>query len=173
MSTLDRQVLEWAREAGKEITKTMEGWIDRNVVPEKKLFSFLYYPQIGTNPPKFKTDYDVISDRDILPTEEKFLGKASAIVFVVLVDKNGYLPTHNNRFSQPLTGDKAVDLVNNRTKRIFNDRTGIAAARNTGPYLMQRYKRDTGEVIVDLSVPIMLKGKHWGGLRFGYRPVTK
>ena len=89
------------------------------------------------------------------------------IVFAVLVDRNSYLPTHNQRYSQPLTGNLANDLVNNRTKRMFNDRTGLAAARNKAPFLIQRYQRDTGETMWDVSSPIYVKGKHWGGFRVG------
>jgi methyl-accepting chemotaxis protein len=76
---------------------------------------------------------------------------------------------HNKKFSQPLTGDYDVDLVNNRTKRIFSDRTGKRCGANTKPFLLQTYKRDTGEVMHDLSVPIYVNGKHWGGFRVGYR----
>jgi methyl-accepting chemotaxis protein len=93
------------------------------------------------------------------------------MVYAVMVDKFGYLPSHNVRYSQPLTGNLAIDLVNNRTKRIFNDRTGLAAARNKAPFLIQRYQRDTGEVMADLSVPVMVKGQHWGAVRLGYRAV--
>lgn len=39
--------------------------------------------------------------------------------------------------------------------------------------LLQTYKRDTGEIMHDLSVPIRIKGRHWGGLRLGYRPETQ
>ncbi len=100
---------------------------------------------------------------------DKYYKKSERIAFVVAVDRNGYLPTHNSRYSQPLTGDRQKDLVNNRTKRIFNDKTGLAAARNTQPYLLQRYFRDTGEVMYDLSVPIFIKDRHWGAIRFGYK----
>jgi methyl-accepting chemotaxis protein len=75
------------------------------------------------------------------------------------------------RYSQPLTGNLAHDLVNNRTKRIFNDRTGIAAARSKAPYFIQRYQRDTGEVMADRSVPVVVRGEHWGAVRLGYRAV--
>ena len=60
-------------------------------------------------------------------------------------------------------------MVNNRTKRIFSDRTGARCGSNTKPFLLQTYKRDTGEVMHDLSVPIHVDGKHWGGFRIGYR----
>ncbi len=90
------------------------------------------------------------------------------VVFAGAVDINGYFPTHNTRYSQPLTGDIEIDTVNNRTKRIFDDPTGIAAAQNTNPYLQQIYQRDTGETMWDISAPIMVNGIHWGGFRIGF-----
>jgi len=91
------------------------------------------------------------------------------LAYAGAVDNNGYFPTHNKKFSQPLTGDYATDIINNRTKRIFSDRTGKRCGSNTKPFLLQTYKRDTGEVMHDLSVPIHVEGKHWGGFRVGYR----
>jgi len=58
--------------------------------------------------------------------------------------------------------------VRNRTKRIFDDRTGIRAAQNTSPFLLQTYMRDTGEIMNDMSTPIIIDGRHWGGVRIGY-----
>jgi methyl-accepting chemotaxis protein len=65
-----------------------------------------------------------------------------------------------------------VDIVNNRTKRIFSDRTGKRCGSNTQPFLLQTYKRDTGEVMHDLSAPIYVNGQHWGGFRIGYRSAA-
>jgi methyl-accepting chemotaxis protein len=48
---------------------------------------------------------------------------------------------------------------------IGTDRSCISS-----PVLLQPYSRDTGELMHDLSVPIMVNGRHWGGLRLGYRP---
>ena len=72
---------------------------------------------------------------------------------------------------EPLTGNLATDLLNNRTKRIFNDKTGLAAAKSAAPFLLQRYQRDTGETMVDLSVPVFVRGMHWGAVRLGFRAV--
>jgi methyl-accepting chemotaxis protein len=36
-------------------------------------------------------------------------------------------------------------------------------------FLLQTYRRDTGELMHDISAPITLKGRHWGGFRIGYR----
>jgi hypothetical protein len=170
LTAQDRRILAYARDCAGRITKTMESWIDSNRVSKERLFAYIYYPVIGTDPQKFTTDYDKLSDKEIFPIQEECLAKEPEIKFVVTVDKNGYLPTHNATYSKPLSGRRQIDLVYNRTKRIFNDRTGIKAARNMAPFLLQTYQRDTGEMMKDLSVPLIVGGQHWGGLRFGYMP---
>jgi len=167
----EKEMLGLALDFSRRCGEAMEGWIAAKEVTEERLFSALYFPIPNTDPPKFTTDWDRLSDRDIQAIQEAVLTRAGTIVFAVLVDKHGYLPTHNLRYSQPLTGNAANDLVNNRTKRIFNDKTGISAARSTAPFLIQRYQRDTGEQMVDLSVPVYVKGAHWGAVRIGYRLV--
>jgi len=171
MSAQEREMVTLVTDLAKKCAATLERWIASKEITEEKLFSFLYYPILNTDPPKYNTDYDRLSDRDILPLEEAVLAKSPVIVFVVMVDKNGYLPTHNTKYSLPLTGNRAVDLVNNRTKMMFIDRTGITAARNQSPFLFQRYQRDTGETMVDLSAPIFVRGTHWGAVRIGYRAI--
>src|SRR5512140_833893 len=167
LSSQEREMLDLGNEFARRCTETLERWLAKKEVTPERLSSFLYYPMPDTDPPKFTTDYDKLSDRDILAIEEAILAQSPTIIYTVMVDKNGYLPTHNQRYSQPLTGNKASDLVNNRTKRIFNDRTGLAAAQSTAPFLIQRYQRDTGETMADVSVPIFLGGKHWGAVRIG------
>jgi len=169
LTAQEREMLALGNEFARRATETLEKWLAAKEVTPERLFSFLYYPMPNTDPPKFTTDYDKLSDRDILPIQESILARSPAIVFTVTVDKNGYLPTHNQRYSMPLTGNLASDLVNNRTKRIFNDKTGLAAAQNTAPWLVQNYQRDTGETMADLSVLIFVQGKHWGAVRIGYR----
>jgi methyl-accepting chemotaxis protein len=119
----------------------------------------------GQNP-KFHTRFDTFADKAVLVFQDKYLDSED-FIFAVGVDENGYLPTHNTKFQKPLTGDPAQDLVGNRTKRVFNDPVGAAAAKNVEASLKQVYKRDTGETLWDVSSPIYVKGKHWGGFRIG------
>jgi methyl-accepting chemotaxis protein len=170
----EREMLALCNEFARRVTETVEKWLAGKEVTPERLFSCLYYPVANTDPPKFNTDYDRLSDREgpggFVDIQENIYNRApNVIVYTVTVDKNGYLPTHNRRYSMPLTGNLASDLVNNRTKRIFNDRTGLAAAQNTAPFLVQNYQRDTGETMADLSVPVFIQGKHWGAVRIGYR----
>ncbi len=174
LSSQEREMLALGNEFARRITETVEKWLATREVTPERLFSFLYYPVPNTDPPKFTTDYDRLSDRDgpggFADIQEQIYNRApTVIIYTVTVDRNGYLPTHNKRYSMPLTGNLASDLVNNRTTRIFNDKTGIAAAQSTAPFLIQNYQRDTGETMADLSVPVMVQGKHWGAVRIGYR----
>jgi methyl-accepting chemotaxis protein len=171
LTAQEQEMLAAATEFARRCGETLEKWVAAKETTHEKLFSSLYYPVAKTDPPKFTTDWDRLADRDIQAIEEAVLAKSPVLIYAVMVDKFGYLPTHNARYSQPLTGNLAMDLVNNRTKRIFNDHTGIAAARNVAPFLIQRYQRDTGEVMADLSVPVMVAGSHWGAVRLGYRAL--
>jgi HAMP domain-containing protein len=116
--------------------------------------------------PKYHTRYDAYTDRAVLAFQDKFL-EYEDFIFAVGVDVKGYLPTHNSRYQKPITGIPEQDLAGNRTKRVFDDPVGAAAAKNLQPILLQVYQRDTGETLWDVSSPIMVKGKHWGGFRIG------
>lgn len=63
-------------------------------------------------------------------------------------------------------------LSHSRYRRIFNDRTGLASARNARPFLLQTYRRDMGGgrfvVLKEATAPIHVGGRHWGGLRLAF-----
>lgn len=169
LDQFDLQVKDWAMECRDEVTKQFDLLLTSGQLNMPKLFDTFYIPIPNTDPQKFRTQYDTLSDGIVRPIIDKILQRHSRLVFVVIVDRNGYLPTHNSRFNRPLTGNSVEDAKGNRTKRIFSDRTGLAAARNQEPYLLQRYSRDTGEVMSDLSVPIIVQNRHWGAVRIGYK----
>jgi len=151
----------------KLVGKILEEAIDNGVFGVNDAFDTAYVEIPGFNPPKYHTKYDFYLDKALLAMEDEFL-KDESIVYAVAVDHNGYLPTHNTRYQQPISGDQQKDLVGNRTKRIFNDPVGLQAARNEQQAFRQVYNRDTGETMWDLSTPIIVKGKHWGGFRIGF-----
>ena len=133
------------------------------------LFDRNYRPVPNTSPQKYNTAFDSFFDQYISPVQEEILSRQGTLFFAICVDDNGYVASHNLRYAKPLTGDTEVDRVNNRTKRIFNDKTGLKAAQNTEPFLLQTYMRDTGEIMNDISTPIKINNRHWGAVRLGYR----
>jgi methyl-accepting chemotaxis protein len=154
---MEVQILEAIERAVKNRSVTLEDLFDRN------------YAQIpNTLPQKFSTRFDSFFDKAISPFQEVILSRDNKVLYAICVDNNGYVPCHNLRYSKPLTGDPEIDKNNNRTKRMFNDKTGISCARNTDGFLLQTYRRDTGEILNDMSKPLVINNKHWGGIRVGY-----
>jgi len=132
------------------------------------VFDQAYKPIAGSNPPRFTTSYDKAVEGDLQAIFDSVLTRLPGCVYALAVDNRGYAPTHNSKFSQPANGVYEHDLAFTRNKRIFDDPVGKNLASNQKPFLFQTYMRDTGEVINDLSMPIMLDGRHWGAVRVGF-----
>jgi methyl-accepting chemotaxis protein len=169
LTAQDREVLSAAEQLATEASQILEQWITTQAIAEDTLFSRMYYPIPKTEPRKFSSPYDALSDRDIAGPEDRVLARFPMLQYAILTDVNGYVPTHNTRFAQPLTGNMAQDYINNRTKRLLGDLASFAAAHNEAHYLLQRTRLETGDVVYDLSVPVIVRGKHWGCVRIGYR----
>ena len=159
-----------AIDAAAKVGELFEEVIASGKLSEADLFDRDYQTIAGTNPEKFKTRFDGLADQVLPAIQEPIIeAHGDIVLYAIAVDENGYCATHNKRSSRPLTGDYETDLLNNRTKRIFGNRTEARAAANKEPFLLQTYKRDTGQVIHDLAAPIYVNGRHWGGFRMGYK----
>lgn len=150
----------------KAVGRIMEEAIDNGVFTVQDAFDKDYVAIPGFEPPKFHSKYDFYTDKALLSLQDEYLRNPNAL-FAIAVDINGYLPTHNSRYQQAITGDKEKDKVGNRTKRIFDDPVGLAAAKNQTEGFVQAYARDTGESLMDISSPIFVKGRQWGNFRVG------
>jgi len=165
-----QRIYDLAQEGASQIAARFEADIEQGRISLEDLFDRQYQPIPNTQPARFQTRFDRYTDQVLPAIQEPLLPRHEGLVFAIACTQQGYVPTHNQAFSQPLTGDVQVDTINNRTKRKFADRTGIRCGSHQQPVLLQTYTRDTGELMHDLSVPIMVKGRHWGGLRLGYKP---
>jgi hypothetical protein len=166
---LDAVGKELAVKGAKGIEKILNKAVDEKVITVDDLFDENYVLISPSPPLKFRTRFDSFLDKSIQSFEDSILTSDLRADYAIAVDRNGYLPTHNSKFSKPLTGDPDTDLANNRGKRFFNDKLGIAAARNKGEVLVQCYERDNGQKLCDFAAPIFVKGKHWGAFRIAMR----
>jgi methyl-accepting chemotaxis protein len=167
--TTHHRLTEIVREAAQAASTALEACVDRKEFSLEELFDRNYVPIPNTDPVKYRTRYDQVADRILPGVQEPILDRNREVTYAIACDTGGYVPTHNRRFSQPLTGDKAKDFVGNRTKRIFGDPVGRQCGSHELPFLLQTYRRDTGEIMHDISAPIVVKGRHWGGFRIGYK----
>ncbi|OHC69767.1 MAG: chemotaxis protein [Rhodocyclales bacterium RIFCSPLOWO2_02_FULL_63_24] len=153
----------------KSMSKAFSDAVDRGQIKVDDLFDSNYVAIPNTKPQKFHTKFDGFCDKLLPPIQEAVLDSNKEVAYSIACDRRGYVPTHNNRFCQPLTGDEKKDFVGNRTKRVFADPVGKRCGDHELPFLLQTYRRDTGEIMHDISAPIYVKGRHWGGVRIGYR----
>ena len=160
---------EVVKQAALAVAQIFERAVDSGKIRIEDLFDDRYQPVANTRPQKFKTRFDDFTDQNVSALQESVLDQCKWAVYAICIDRNSYVPTHNRKFSQPLTGNEKVDFVNNRTKRLFDDPVGKRCGAHEQPFLLQTYRRDTGEVMHDISAPIMVKGRHWGGFRIGYK----
>ena len=163
-----------AMQAGTELTRIFENGIASGEISIDDMFDESYVEIPGTNPVQHRTRILGWADRALPPFQEDFLAKDPRMVFCVMIDRNGYLPVHNNIYSHPQRpGDVVWNTANSRNRRIFNDAAGLAAGRNLRSYLIQSYARDMGNgktiMMREIDVPIRVNGRHWGGFRTAYK----
>ena len=164
-----RQMAERAAECAAHIGKVLEAAIASGRLSEADVFDRDYRLIPGTRPQKYHTRYDAYTDEVFPAVQEAVIDAHEGVVYAGAVDVNGYFPTHNRRYAQSPTGNHDKDLLIDRTKRIFDDPVGRRCGAHRSPVLLQTYRRDTGELMHDVSVPIRVCGRHWGGFRIGYR----
>jgi methyl-accepting chemotaxis protein len=163
-----------AMEAGTALTRMFENAVTTGVIAIDDMFDTDYVEIPDTNPLQHRSKILDWADRALPPFQEAFLSKDPRMVFCVMIDRNGYLPVHNEIYSHPQRpGDVAWNTANSRNRRIFNDPAGLAAGRNQRAYLIQSYARDMGNgntvMMREIDVPIRVRGRHWGGFRTAYK----
>lgn len=173
IETPDTPLIEICKHRAGEIAAAFEAAVDSGRISLSDLFDADYQPVAGSNPEQVLTRFTAFTDAALPAIQEPVLTMDERIVFCAAIDRNGYLPTHNLVYSKPQGNDPVWNAANCRNHRIFADRTGLGAGRNTRPFLLQAYRRDMGGgnfvLMKDVSAPITVKGRHWGGLRIGYK----
>lgn len=101
--------------------------------------------------------------------QEALLSATAPVVHAVACDRKGCLPTHSACFARPLTGGCGTDFVGRRSKRLFDAPVGRRCGEQRLRFLAQTCRRGAGEVMRDVSTPVMVRGSHRGGDRTGYR----
>ena len=169
----NREFIELAIGTAEKIGQAIEALIHSGQVTAEMMFDNRYESVPGTNPVQYHKPYVEALEQVLWPIQEPLLEADSRMVFCSAVDRNAYLPVHNKKYSHPQRPDDVEwNTANSRNKRIFDDRAGLSAARNTRPYLIQSYPRDMGGgnivMMWEIDAPIRVLGRHWGGFRAGY-----
>jgi methyl-accepting chemotaxis protein len=169
----NREIISRAINAANDISRGLERLVDEGKLTQEDLFDNNYIAIAGTDPPQHRTRFLTALEDALPPIQEVLLASDPRMVFCVAVDRNAYLPVHNRKYSLPQRpGETGWNTAHSRNRRIFDDRAGLAAARNVRPYIIQVYPRDMGNGVTimmrEIDAPIRIFGKHWGGFRTAY-----
>jgi methyl-accepting chemotaxis protein len=170
----NREIISRAIDTANEVSRLLEALVEQKKLTKDDLFDNHYVVIDGTDPVQYRTRFLPVLEDALPPIQEALLASDERMVFCAVVDRNGYLPVHNRKYSFPQRpGEKVWNTANSRNRRIFDDRAGLAAARNVRPYIIQVYPRDMGNGVTvmmrEIDAPIRIFGKHWGGFRSAYK----
>jgi methyl-accepting chemotaxis protein len=173
VETSDAPLIRVVIDTARRISQAFETAVERDDIRLDQLMDEKYREISGTDPKQYLTDYVSFTDRILPPIQDPIQKSDPRIVFCVAWAKGGYLPTHNPNYRLPQGPDPVWNNANCRNRRLFNDRAVKKVAANTRPFLLQTYRRDMGGgnfvLMKDLSSPILVRGRHWGAFRMGFR----
>ncbi|MHA7850576.1 methyl-accepting chemotaxis protein [Roseovarius sp.] len=173
VQTVDTPYVDAVCDAAAAISRIFEESVTRGAISVHDLFDEAYTVIPGSDPQQHMTRFVHFTDRMLPGIQEPMLNFSEQVVFCAATDRNGYIATHNLKFSRPQdAGAVEWNAKHSRNRRIFNDRVGLRAGQSQRPFLVQAYRRDMGggeyRMMKDVSAPITVNGRHWGGLRLAY-----
>jgi len=133
------------------------------------LFDRRFQQIAGTDPAQYHTSYDEAFAKRFQPYYDRLASEVKGCdLAVICVGEEAYPPTHVSKYCQPQKpGEKAWNTAHARDKRFHNaNRMLHRTSTDTSPFVFQAYVRDVGDIFGLVSVPVYVKGKHWGGLMF-------
>jgi len=174
IETADSKFIRAAQDAAGRIAALLSQAVQEGGVSMDELFDEQYVPIAHSEPQQHLTRFAKLADRLFPTVQEAMLGFDPQVVFCIAADRNGYIACHNQKYNHAQrSGDVVWNTANCRNRRIFNDRTGLASARSTKPFLLQTYRRDMGGgqfvLLKEAAAPITVNGRHWGGIRLAYK----
>lgn len=153
------------------------------------------------DPPRYRTDWDQSVDATLARWMEEATAEARAlfagVLRVAFADLNGFVVAEPRAFSADLTGDPRVDAANLVKRRLDDQPALMSLLRQAGladplldrptlnradiepvmwppatePFDVLAYRRVTGDLMLDVAVPVYFHGLYIGAL-VGGGPVT-
>ncbi len=154
LNEVDRTIESLLIATALEFQEKLAADIARGRLKTEDLFDEKYLSDDGTKHRNRATGY---FSSVILPKLKEWSSANRRIIYVVVMDRKGFMPTH---------------VKPDRAGVIMKDTVSQRGAQSAG-IIGQAFRRPIeagGELVVDISCPITVMKKHWGCLRIGYLP---
>lgn len=154
---VDRRVESLLLAAAAELREKLAADLAAGRVRDEDLFDRNYQPVEGDRHANRASGY---FSAEVLPLLRTWTGADRNIIYVVAMDRNGFMPVH---------------VMPGRSGIIMKDPVSVRGAQS--PRLIgQAFRRPIeagGQLVVDVACPITISGRHWGCLRTGYLPAIE
>ena len=154
LNEADRDIESLLIATAREFQEKLAADIAGGRTTTEDLFDEKYLSDDGTRHRNRATGY---FSRVILPKLKEWSSADRRIIYVVVMDRKGFMPTH---------------VKPDRAGVIMKDTVSQRGAQAAG-IIGQAFRRPIeagGELVVDISYPVTVMKKHWGCLRIGYLP---
>jgi len=138
-----------------EFTAVLEEAVRQSRIDMDSLFDENYVKTAEEG--KFKVRSNRFFDTEVLPLLKRWNQKDRRLLYVVAMDRNGYMPTH---------------IMSARALVKMTDPVSLSGAKSSR-LVAQPFRRPVaagGELAMDMAMPVAVKSRHWGCLRIGYMP---
>ncbi|HXX80571.1 MAG TPA: methyl-accepting chemotaxis protein [Thermodesulfovibrionales bacterium] len=156
LNDVDRAMEGFLVAIAQEFQEKLAADIDSGRVTTDDLFDEKYIDGNGGRQRNKATEY---FSRAILPRLKEWSSSNPRIIYVVVMDRNGFMPTHVNPVRAGVIMKDTVSQRGATTKKIIGQ-------------AFRRPIQAGGELVVDISCPIAVMNQHWGCLRIGYLPLV-
>lgn len=158
---------------GAQISTEFEHLVSSGRITFDDLFDNNYVPIEGTDPVQVSTKFLPLLEQVLPPIQNPFYDTNPNMTLCAAIDRNGYIPVHRPKHSQPQRpGETYWNERNSRNRRMYDDPMRLTGARSTRPYNIQQFRHErAGDkmLIRSVAAPIRVFGKHWGAIRTTYR----
>ncbi len=172
LSPRDSVMVDHAQATAEELIAVVERAIARGELSSAAVFDHDYQKIPGSEPERFTTKFTIFADTQWRPILNAITNQVGDCVAAVCADTNGFMPTHIDQFAKAPTGDIAHDTRYCRNGRIVMDQADKAALASTEPYRMSVFRQEGDGsqyfIVRSVYVPLFIKGKRWGDLKFAY-----
>ncbi|MGB1025435.1 MAG: methyl-accepting chemotaxis protein, partial [Rhodospirillaceae bacterium] len=169
---VDERMFKACQDGARDISKLADDAIRSGRISKEDFMDEDYIPVENTAPQQYNNKACEMTDILFPKVQEKLL-QVEGVIFCVAIDRNGFIPTHNHKYTNPQRpGDLAYNTGSCRQRRMWPDRAGLLASHNQAEKLCQTYDRDMGGgktvYLKEVDCPIRVNGEIWGNLRLGY-----
>jgi methyl-accepting chemotaxis protein len=172
IETIDTPFIRKCVETAAEISALFEAAVAKGEISMDALFDTDYKQVPGVMPPHYVVRHTDFCAGLLQSLFDRVVASSDRIVACTAGDMNNYYPSINSAFAKPPTQDPAFNAANSRARTRQLDRTSLNMMASNKPFLVQTYRRNMGtrfDMMKNVSAPITVNGRRWGGLRIMVR----